>query len=356
MSKTNNPNFKKIAFYIISTKNKSKKNIFKIGIHTGSVYTLLSRYVTYFMNPVVHYFQYINEAANIEKKLKKELYDHRLENIFGNKSEWVKMPYKLLYEHVKSYIVYDYNIVVDKYNSIDLSKKNFRRKLSNKKEKHKSISIFNSNTKENIIDIMTSSDENSENSDAIISHKNIFINKLGINNINNDELRVLLNLYLGKEYLFDRYETLFGYNKISNLYDDPQTIKNERIKRKIIIDFVNRLLGEKNNNYLDDLQLDNIIIKHKKYNKAIQDIINNSIYFNDENKYRPFFSTNHKHIDNNHNIQYYTSTIIRRLSEYNIILKVESRKKKGGISTYTYSLSVDKQVKDIICNKFITTR
>nr|QZX42584.2 GIY-YIG nuclease family protein [Mimivirus sp.]URM62534.1 DEAD helicase [Mimivirus sp.] len=287
------------------------------------------------------------------KKIKKELYDHRLENNFGNKSEWINMPYKLLYEHVKSYITCDYNIIIDKYGGINLSEKHIRRKLSNKKEKNKTI--FDSESKENIINIMTSSDENSDNYDSIITHKNMFIDKLGINNINNNKLCMLLNLYLGKEYLFDRYEILFGYNKISNLYDDLQIIKNERIKRKIINDFVNRLLG-KNYNKLDDSKLKHVVIEHDKYNKAINDIINNSMYFNNEEKYRPLFGKKSGKLKSNPKdkkaIQYYVNTLIDILKSYNIILKVERYYKNKGARLCTYSLSVDKQVKDIILNKY----
>nr|AEX63344.1 hypothetical protein mv_L1142 [Moumouvirus Monve] len=228
------------------------------------------------------------------------------------------------------------------------------------------------NIKENEIDTMVKLDESKYNIkelntkqtknqldeiEKLVLKKYYFKKKLGIKKeIDNDEMRFLLDKFLDKQYLLERYETLFGYKKISETNYDSKGKNKERIKRKIIIDFVNRLLG-KNYDTLDDNKLDHIIIEHDKYNKAINDIINNSMYFKDEEKYRPLFCQKVGKLKSNpknkKEIQFFTSTIIRRLKEYNIILKVETRKKKGNISTYTHSLSVDKQVKDIICNKYV---
>ena len=93
---------KRKAFYVISTVKKTKKNIFKIGIHTGDIYSLLSRYITYFPNPIIHYFQYLDkEADEVEDKLKLKFYDNRIDNLHGNKSEWVNLNYNILHKSMK---------------------------------------------------------------------------------------------------------------------------------------------------------------------------------------------------------------------------------------------------------------
>ncbi|AGC01551.1 helicase [Acanthamoeba polyphaga moumouvirus] len=249
MSKTNNPHFKKIAFYIISTKNKSKKNIFKIGIHTGTVYSLLSRYVTYIMNPIVHYFQYINEAASIEKNLKNELYDYRQENGFGNKSEWVKMPYELLYEHVRSHITHNYNIVVDKYGGIDLPKNHVRKILYNKnntsdkdnvfdkKDKGKLLSNIDE-TKYKISDLMKKQSQNKlTKQEKLILEKHFFKKTFGIKSTKNKkEFENFYEEFHDKDICVKRFENYFQYK---NNYDNDTEIDDynngkEKVRQKIV--------------------------------------------------------------------------------------------------------------------------
>lgn len=65
---------KRKAFYILSTMNKAKKNIYKIGVHTGDIYSLLSRYLTYILDPIIYYFQYLDkESDNVEDILKRQM-------------------------------------------------------------------------------------------------------------------------------------------------------------------------------------------------------------------------------------------------------------------------------------------
>ncbi|AAV50283.1 helicase origin binding protein [Acanthamoeba castellanii mimivirus] len=187
--------------------------------------------------------------------------------------------------------------------------------------------------------------------------KYYFKKKLGIKKeIDKDKLRELMTKYMDKEYFIERYEILFGYKKISDSNDDSKTKEKDRIKRKIIVDFVNILIGKHYNNCLNDSKLKRIIIKDDQYSKALKKIIKESMYFSNEEKYRPLFRKKKGSLKSNpkkeKEIQFYTSTLVRLLREYNIILKVESRKKTNGKSSYLRSLSVDKQIKDVVENKY----
>lgn len=243
-------------------------------------------------------------------------------------------------------------------------------RLVSKNDKEKPMT--KTNIKENEIDTMIKLDESKYNIkelntkqtknqldeiEKLVLKKYYFKKKLGIKKeIDNDEMRFLLDKFLDKQYLLERYETLFGYKKISETNYDSKGKNKERIKRKIIIDFVNRLLG-KNFDTLDDNKFDHIIIEHDKYNKAINDIINNSMYFKDEEKYRPLFGKKSGKLKSNPKnkkaIQYYVNTLIDILKNYNMTLKVERYYKQKGARLCTHSLSVDKQVKDIIYNKYV---
>lgn len=101
------------AFYVITTSDRSKRNIFKIGIHSGSVNSLISRYTTYFPELSIYYFQYIDDALIIENKIKYHFFENRIININGNRSEWINIKYKILYDYIKTIIPDNYNIIID---------------------------------------------------------------------------------------------------------------------------------------------------------------------------------------------------------------------------------------------------
>lgn len=110
------------ALYIITTESKQKKNIYKPGIHTGTIKKLTNRYSTYFMNPVICFFCYIETSKNkeVEKLLKLSYIDKRLTNTNGNKSEWIndsliKIQTKL-YKLLKNI---QYTVIIDKTNNIN---------------------------------------------------------------------------------------------------------------------------------------------------------------------------------------------------------------------------------------------
>ena len=115
MSKTS----KRKAFYVITTIRKLKKNVFKIGVHTGDIYKLISRYITHIPNLIIYYFQYLDDANYVESKLKHKFYDERIYNFYGNKSEWINIKYDKLYKSIKHYSSSNSGIIVDKHTNID---------------------------------------------------------------------------------------------------------------------------------------------------------------------------------------------------------------------------------------------
>ena len=107
------------AFYIISTPDKAAHNKYKIGSHTGSINKLIKRYATYYPDVVLHYFQYLENAYKIEGLLKNKLYDYRITNVRGRKSELVIMPLEILKNEIDNILENYDNIIVDTLNGID---------------------------------------------------------------------------------------------------------------------------------------------------------------------------------------------------------------------------------------------
>ena len=81
----------KHGVYIISTSEKAKNNIFKIGKHTGSQGRLLSRYKTSLIDPYICYFHESDDYSEIEKLLLGKMEDFRIKNEDGRKTEWIKL-------------------------------------------------------------------------------------------------------------------------------------------------------------------------------------------------------------------------------------------------------------------------
>jgi hypothetical protein len=69
------------VIYIISTRERAKKNLYKPGKHTGTLRKLESRYTTPLINPIIHFFHPTPEASLIENELKKILHEHRVINL-----------------------------------------------------------------------------------------------------------------------------------------------------------------------------------------------------------------------------------------------------------------------------------
>ena len=79
------------SIYIISTLEKSKINQFKIGRHSGSKESLLSRYRTYLIDPICFYFRSVSNSISIEDILKQFFTEYRIKNNNGNYTEWLNL-------------------------------------------------------------------------------------------------------------------------------------------------------------------------------------------------------------------------------------------------------------------------
>ncbi|AAV50285.1 hypothetical protein [Acanthamoeba castellanii mimivirus] len=352
-----------IAFYVITTLCYHGKKTYKIGIHTGTLDDLLSRYATYFPDIIVMYFQYTNNAREVESKLKKNLTEYRITNIKGNLSEWIVMKYEKLFSLIKREINSDSDIIVDETCENRLFSKYVDKSISNK----------NQNTTENKIEqliaidlskhkiselIQKQSSNKLNETEKLVLKKHFFMRDLGLNSkIKDKKLRELLNEYLDDRTAIRRYEILFGYHKETK----KDNIFNEKEKAKIsiIIDLVNRLIGKKYTKLTDNIfkngSKQHIIIENKQYNKAISDIIDNSIYFKDEEKNRALFYSRpgrFKPATDKESRIAYAKRIQNLLNSYNINLKSFERKSKNGKRGFTYSLCVDEQIRDIVRNKY----
>lgn len=90
--------------YILSTLERATQNIYKMGRHTGSHSQLLSRYSTSLINPIIYFSYIVENAVEMESQLKILLYESRISNTAGRKTEWVKMKLHLLASKITAYI------------------------------------------------------------------------------------------------------------------------------------------------------------------------------------------------------------------------------------------------------------
>lgn len=352
----------KIAFYIISTKNHSKKNTFKIGIHSGTIEKLISRYTTYFPHPIVYYFQFINDAAIIENKIKYHFYNNRITNHNGGKTEWVIIEYQYLYNYVKKIIVSKSNIIVDKLDNIKPPKKIYKRGRKSCSPKFYNMGVYEQlqyditvndliNCNEFKYDFDYLSNKSNLTRDQYIAYKKyLLLQKMDIDEYeNNEQFQKNITLFFDNEKFIDRYCVLFCYNVLDDFNLDPDSKKIEKNRIEIITDLVNRLTNNHDVVLMDDDLVD-VNISNAQYIKAINDIANNSIYFKNEAENRALFfkkKGKFKELDEKNQI-FYSKTVAALLESYNIGLKINKRIKVKGKLEYVYSLSVDQQIRDII--------
>lgn len=112
--------------YVISTTKRAKKNEYKLGKHKGNSNELLSRYRTYFVNPVIYYFHPVENYEIIEKKILKKLTEHRIKNNNDNDSEWICLELNKILQ-ITTTIILEYGSFVqelDEKNKKNVIKKN----------------------------------------------------------------------------------------------------------------------------------------------------------------------------------------------------------------------------------------
>lgn len=190
-----------------------------------------------------------------------------------------------------------------------------------------------------------------DETEKMVLKKYFFLKVFGVSNASDKkEFKIFVNEYFGKEISVYRYEKLFCYKtKDTDTEYDNFNDGKEKVRHKIIFDLVNRLIGKEYDKYNAE-ELNDIVIDNVQYEKAIDDIAKNSLYFVNEKKNRPLFfkkKGNYATINKN-NKQYYVKTVMALLESYNIFLRRGKRKRVKGNLEYEYSLSVDEQIKNII--------
>lgn len=161
---------------------------------------------------------------------------------------------------------------------------------------------------------------------------------------------------LSDEELFKFVEDKKIYNNVKmkhlakSLGIKHQNYNNDELKRKIVFEFINKLLC-KNKEYYNPNELVNVKINEEQFMKAIDDISKKSIYFKNESEYwNLFFDTEYKPTIA-YNNKYYFNTMKSILELYSIHLRKKNIK-SGGVSKCIYILSIDKNIKKIADHDF----
>ena len=116
------------AIYILSCEVRSNNNEYKIGIHTGSLNKLKSRYNTYFINLKIYYFEYVENATLCENIMKTKLKKNRIKNDNDKLSEWVRMDINDLMKIVHRIVKKNGDVIDNKIkivNKIIIKKKDY---------------------------------------------------------------------------------------------------------------------------------------------------------------------------------------------------------------------------------------
>jgi len=137
----------------------------------------------------------------------------------------------------------------------------------------------------------------------------------------------------------------------TDYYDNLSTAK-KMLRNKIIIDILNRLLGANGLKYSSDDLID-LTIDSTLYRGRLDDVIHNSIYFKDEKKNRSLFSkSKEKVFVSDEQKKMHNSKTIQSLLDTCSIQLIRGKRSSSGGRLYDYSLSVDKQIKNIIDMKY----
>lgn len=353
------------SMYIISTQSKANKNKYKVGIHSKSINELLSRYRTSLLNPILYYYFDLDKSAAVERSLKVNLLQFRLFNNNDRLSEWFNMELDNLIWFVHNEIdkvnieaasaAID-NKTDDKVEKNTLSRKDAKAKMFEELAELK-LSKFD------IPELITKQARSElDATEKLALKKYYFMKTLGLfDDTNNRMMFGYLEQFLDKEYMIYRYELLFGYKELNDV-----TNTKEKVRLEIVINLVRLLTNKKHVLPLKVKHVNEVKLNNEQYNTAMRRIYKHSLYFNDEAKYRALLYGK-KGIKYNYGSKTavnpwsdakfkkrITATIQSVLDSYNIKLRrnnndrKQSNKKRG----YGYILSIDKQIKDIIDNKY----
>lgn len=98
--------------YIYVISDGKSLDEFKIGKHTGDKKSLDKRYITYYPNYQLHYFEYHSDHKNDERKILDELSKYRIRNRNSNKSEWIKCSLSTILNTINSIIAKKQDTVI----------------------------------------------------------------------------------------------------------------------------------------------------------------------------------------------------------------------------------------------------
>ena len=141
--------------YLISTREKAEKNEYKLGRHNGTITQLIRRYQTALIDPIIYFSIPIENYVIAESLLKIRLYNYRLENNNGRKSEWICLTCSKIIKYIKDVIILDakseleltYNEELIKYKALD--KHLIRKKQCGNKNYYRN-NLLSKQTKEKI--------------------------------------------------------------------------------------------------------------------------------------------------------------------------------------------------------------
>lgn len=290
--------------FVLSTIKLAKKNKYMIGRHNDTSEPLYNRYQSALIDPVVYHSIESEYVAYIENKIKRQLDEYRIIDNEGNKSEWVILELSTIISKIHT-IITDHHL-----------KLLYLAELSNKKNLTKTELMYICAKISKYTLTKPDTYSGSDDSDSDDSDSDDSINFDGINTIQHN------------------------------------------IKKKIVVDILNRFLGCNKKEYTlpDILDLINITMTTTQYNKTMADIAENSLYFANEPQNRYLFfnhaPTEKKPSSYSKNKSYYFDTIQALLDLFGMKLSREKRVRKNKKSSYIYSLCIDPQIREMADVKY----
>lgn len=178
--------------------------------------------------------------------------------------------------------------------------------------------------------------------DQYIAHrKYMLLNKTGVCEYkDNEEFVLLAEKFFDKEQHIDGCENLFGLSNRKITLD-------EKTRIKIVKDFIGIIID------LDEYTINdiiNLVISSKKYLKIIKNIKEKSIYFTNEEEYHGLFFKDRRLSESDINAKYMIITK-KILDMYGICFKRHKRIRTGRKLEYSYLLTIDPHMYDLMCNK-----
>ncbi|AYV85584.1 MAG: DEAD-like helicase [Satyrvirus sp.] len=307
---------------------------------------------------ILHNIEYDKEVINGIVNLKRKITDISLYDKISLYNEMEQLN-----KHPYSFLTVLNSLITKKGNKMVLNWGSYKKsKCKNNKSTNEIVAQKLVDVKHNLYIFSNLVDKQSKNKlneeEKLALKKFFFLKKFSITNTDDKkELKKFFKRYLNKEPHFNRCLFLFNLESPNKFQDESFSSSKEKARIKIIIDLINRLT--KNN--FNELNIDDkydFKIKYADYSKAISDIIKNSLYFKNESNNHPLFfkSKMRKNISGSkttkRNIKSYVKIIQTLFKNYNFILKKGKAFKVCGKKVYNYSLSLDKEIMDIVKHKY----